>query len=150
MTITEKILARHAGRDRVAPGDNIWVDVDILMTHDVCGPPTIDIFRREFGADAAPWDKEKLVIIPDHYIFTKNHHANRNVELLRAFAAEHDLPYYYDPGTPNYKGVCHMALAGPRAHDVDEHGDRSGRKERDYSARRKNLRVRAGAHRYGV
>ena len=111
MTITEKILARHAGRDRVAPGDNIWVDVDILMTHDVCGPPTIDIFRREFGADAAPWDKEKLVIIPDHYIFTKNHHANRNVELLRAFAAEHDLPYYYDPGTPNYKGVCHMALA---------------------------------------
>lgn len=111
MTITEKILARHAGRDRVAPGDNIWVDVDILMTHDVCGPPTIDIFRREFGADAAPWDKEKLVIIPDHYIFTKNHHANRNVELLRVFAAEHDLPYYYDPGTPNYKGVCHMALA---------------------------------------
>ncbi len=111
MTITEKILARRAGRDRVAPGDNIWVDVDILMTHDVCGPPTIDIFRREFGADAAPWDKEKLVIIPDHYIFTKNHHANRNVELLRAFAAEHDLPYYYDPGTPNYKGVCHMALA---------------------------------------
>ncbi len=111
MTITEKILARRAGRDRVVPGDNIWVDVDILMTHDVCGPPTIDIFRREFGADAAPWDKEKLVIIPDHYIFTKNHHANRNVELLRAFAAEHDLPYYYDPGTPNYKGVCHMALA---------------------------------------
>ena len=111
MTITEKILARHAGRDRVAPGDNIWVDVDILMTHDVCGPPTIDIFRREFGADAAPWDKEKLVIIPDHYIFTKNHHANRNVDLLRAFAAEHDLPYYYDPGTPSYKGVCHMALA---------------------------------------
>ncbi len=111
MTITEKILARRAGRDRVAPGDNIWVDVDILMTHDVCGPPTIDIFRREFGADAAPWDKEKLVIIPDHYIFTKNHHANRNVDLLRAFAAEHDLPYYYDPGTPNYKGVCHMALA---------------------------------------
>ena len=111
MTITERILARHAGRDRVAPGDNIWVDVDVLMTHDVCGPPAIDIFRREFGADAAPWDKEKLVIIPDHYIFTRNHHANRNVDILRAFAAEHDLPYYYDPGTPDYKGVCHVALA---------------------------------------
>lgn len=111
MTITEKILARHAGRERVAPGDNIWVDVDILMTHDVCGPPTIEIFKREFGENAVPWDKEKLVIIPDHYIFTKNHHANRNVEILRDFAAEHALPYYYDPGTPNYKGVCHMALA---------------------------------------
>ena len=111
MTITEKILARHAGRDRVAPGDNIWVDVDTLMTHDVCGPPTIDIFKREFGADARVWDREKVVIIPDHYIFTKNHHANRNVDILREFAAEQDLPYFYDVGTPRYKGVCHMALA---------------------------------------
>ena len=111
MTITEKILARHAGRDRVAPGDNIWVDVDTLMTHDVCGPPTIDIFKREFGQDARVWDKEKVVIIPDHYIFTKNHHANRNVDILRDFAAEQTLPYFYDVGTPRYKGVCHMALA---------------------------------------
>lgn len=111
MTITEKILARHAGRDRVAPGDNVWVDVDVLMTHDVCGPPTIDIFKREFGRDARVWDKEKVVIIPDHYIFTKNHHANRNVDLLREFAAEQALPYFYDVGTPRYKGVCHMALA---------------------------------------
>ncbi len=111
MTITEKILARHAGRDRVAPGDNVWVNVDVLMTHDVCGPPTIDIFKREFGRDARVWDKEKVVIIPDHYIFTKNHHANRNVDLLREFAAEQALPYFYDVGTPRYKGVCHMALA---------------------------------------
>ena len=37
MTLTEKILARHAGRDHVDPDENIWVDADILMTHDVCG-----------------------------------------------------------------------------------------------------------------
>jgi len=111
MTITEKILARHSGRTRVAPGENIWVDVDILMTHDVCGPPTIDIFRREFGQSAPVWDKEKLVILPDHYIFTANHHANRNVRLLRAFAEEQQLPHFYDVGTPRYKGVCHVALA---------------------------------------
>ena len=111
MTITEKIIARHAGRDRVAPGDNVWVGVDVLMTHDVCGPPTIDIFRREFGEGARVWDRDKVVIIPDHYIFTQNHHAHRNVALLRAFAAEQDLPHYYDVGTDRYKGVCHMALA---------------------------------------
>ncbi len=111
MTLTEKILARHAGRDRVAPGDNLWVAVDVLMTHDVCGPPTIDIFKREFGEEARVWDREKVVIIPDHYIFTKNRHANRNVEVIRAFAAEQDLPHYYDVGTERYKGVCHMALA---------------------------------------
>ncbi|MEM6647524.1 MAG: 3-isopropylmalate dehydratase large subunit [Bacteroidota bacterium] len=111
MTITEKILARNSGRSRVTPGENIWIDVDVLMTHDVCGPPTIGIFKREFGEHASVWDKDKLVIMPDHYIFTKNHHANRNVQILRAFAAEHDLPHYYDVGTDRYKGVCHVGLA---------------------------------------
>ncbi len=111
MTITEKIIAKHAGRDRVAPGDNVWVDVDTLMTHDVCGPPTIEIFKREFGADARVWDRDRLVVIPDHYIFTKNHHANRNVDILRDFAREQDLPHYFDVGTDRYKGVCHIALA---------------------------------------
>ena len=41
MTMTEKILAKHAQRGSVAPGENIWVDIDVLMTHDVCGPGTI-------------------------------------------------------------------------------------------------------------
>lgn len=111
MTITEKIMARNAGRDRVAPGENIWIDVDVLMTHDVCGPPTIGIFKREFGENAKVFDPEKLVIMPDHYIFTADMHANRNIEILRAFAAEHNLPHYYDVGTDRYKGVCHIGLA---------------------------------------
>ncbi|MDX1547545.1 MAG: 3-isopropylmalate dehydratase large subunit [Rhodothermales bacterium] len=111
MTITEKIIARHAGRERVAPGENVWIDVDVLMTHDVCGPPTIDIFKREFGEDARVWDPDKVVLLPDHYIFTKNHHANRNVRLLREFAEAQGLPHFYDVGTPRYKGVCHVALA---------------------------------------
>ena len=46
MTITEKILAAHAGKNSVVPGDNIWVDVDVLMTHDVCGPGTFSIFKK--------------------------------------------------------------------------------------------------------
>ena len=111
MTITEKIMARNAGRDRVAPGENIWIDVDVLMTHDVCGPPTIGIFKREFGENAKVWDPDKLVIMPDHYIFTEDTHANRNVDILRAFAAEHNLPHYFDVGTDRYKGVCHIGLA---------------------------------------
>jgi 3-isopropylmalate/(R)-2-methylmalate dehydratase large subunit len=110
MTMTEKILARHAKRQSVAPGDNIWVDVDILMTHDVCGPGTIGIFHKQFGSDAKVWDREKVVIIPDHYIFTNDQHAHRNIDLLRDFVKEQDLPYYYDVGTDKYKGVCHIAL----------------------------------------
>jgi 3-isopropylmalate/(R)-2-methylmalate dehydratase large subunit len=110
MTLTEKILARHAGRTRAEPGDNIWVDADVLMTHDVCGPGTIGIFKQHFGADAKVWDRDKVVIIPDHYIFTADKMANRNVDILRQFAAEQDIRYFYDVGTPRYKGVCHIAL----------------------------------------
>ncbi|KMP11128.1 3-isopropylmalate dehydratase [Candidatus Nitromaritima sp. SCGC AAA799-A02] len=111
MTITEKILAAHAGKEKVQPGETIWVDVDVLMTHDVCGPGTIGIFKEQFGKNAKVFDREKVVIIPDHYIFTSDTHANRNIDILREFVAEQDLPYYYDVGTENYKGVCHLALA---------------------------------------
>lgn len=110
MTLTEKVLARAAGRDQVQPGDNVWINVDVLMTHDVCGPGTIGIFKQHFGQNARVWDREKVVIIPDHYIFTADKMANRNVDVLRQFAAEQDLKYFYDVGTPKYKGVCHIAL----------------------------------------
>src|SRR5438093_721071 len=110
MTVTEKILARASHRDSVQPGDNIWIDVDVLMTHDVCGPGTIGIFKQNFGKDAQVWDRDKVVIIPDHYIFTADKMANRNVDVLRQFVAEQNLPHYYDVGTDRYKGVCHIAL----------------------------------------
>jgi 3-isopropylmalate/(R)-2-methylmalate dehydratase large subunit len=110
LTLTEKILARHANRSHVEPGDNIWVDTDVLMTHDVCGPGTIGVFHQHFGKDAKVWDKDKVVIIPDHYIFTADKMANRNVEILRQFVAEQNIKYFYDVGTPKYKGVCHIAL----------------------------------------
>lgn len=111
MTLTEKILAKASHKNKVEPGENVWLDVDVLMTHDVCGPPTIGIWKREFGNNAKIWDKNKLVIFPDHYIFTKNPQANRNVEILREFASEFNIPNYYDVGTDRYKGVCHIALA---------------------------------------
>ncbi len=109
-TITEKILARAADKNSVIPGDNIWVNADILLTHDVCGPGTIDIFKDKFGVDAKVWNPAKVVIIPDHYIFTADKMAQRNIDILRAFAKEQNLPHYYDVGTPRYKGVCHVAL----------------------------------------
>lgn len=130
MTLTEKILARAAGKSSVRPGDNIWVNVDILMTHDVCGPGTIGVFQREFGRDAKVWDREKVVIIPDHYIFTADSKSNRNVDILRQFVREQGIKYFYDviddptghwvfdPSKgqlkrqygSNYAGVCHTAL----------------------------------------
>jgi 3-isopropylmalate/(R)-2-methylmalate dehydratase large subunit len=111
MTITEKILAKHAQKHEAKPGDNLWVDADVLMTHDVCGPGTFGIFKKEFGPGARVWDRDKVVIIPDHYIFTADTHARRNIEILRDFVKEQNLPHYYDAGTSRYKGVCHVALS---------------------------------------
>ncbi|MGC8830711.1 MAG: 3-isopropylmalate dehydratase large subunit [Verrucomicrobiia bacterium] len=130
MTLTEKILARASGRARVSAGDNVWVSVDVLMTHDVCGPGTIGVFKREFGKDARVWDRERVVIIPDHYIFTSDSKCNRNVDILREFAREQGLIYFYDviddpqgrwvfdvakgeyrrQYGSRYAGVCHTAL----------------------------------------
>ena len=110
MTITEKILARESGAKLISPGDNIWVTCGMLLTHDVCGPGTIGIFHREFGKDAKVFDPEKIVILPDHYIYTADEKAHRNVDILRAFVKEQKLPFFYDPGTATYCGVCHVAL----------------------------------------
>ena len=127
MTITEKILARHTGRKRVSPGEHVWCDVDVLMTHDICGPGTIGQFKKHFGDDAKVWDADKIVIVPDHYIFTADEKAHRNVDLLRDFVKAQGIRHYYDPdfmvsgesGIPepyadaaatSYRGVCHVAL----------------------------------------
>src|SRR5262245_28152909 len=111
MTMTEKILARATGKASVEPGDNVWVRADVLMTHDVCGPGTIGIFKREFGKQARVWNRDRVVLIPDHYIFTGDEKAHRNVDILRDFAGEQSLPHLFDVNTPRYKGVCHIALA---------------------------------------
>ncbi|CAA2999588.1 3-isopropylmalate dehydratase large subunit, chloroplastic [Olea europaea subsp. europaea] len=74
----------------------MWVNVDILMTHDVCGPGAIGIFNKEFGEDAKVWDRENVVIIPDHYIFTTDERANCNVDMLRDFCTEQNIKYFYD------------------------------------------------------
>jgi len=130
MTLTEKILARAAGKARVQAGDNVWVNADLLMTHDVCGPGTIGVFKREFGKNAKVWDRDKIAIIPDHYIFTADSKSNRNVDILRDFVREQGIKYFYDviddpnghwvfdptKGAlkrqygSNYAGVCHTAL----------------------------------------
>src|SRR5260370_12793506 len=130
MTLTENILARAAGKTSVQAGDNVWVKADVLMTHDVCGPGTIGVFKREFGKTAKVWDRTKVVIIPDHYIFTADSKSNRNVDILRDFVKEQQINYFYDviddanghwvfdaskgmlqrQYGSHYAGACHTAL----------------------------------------
>lgn len=122
MTLTEKVLARAAKRVCLHAGENVWSAVDILLTHDVCGPGTIGVFKREFGEKARVWDRRKVVITPDHYIFTKDARCNRNVDILREFAHEQDLPYFYD--VIDAKSGEHWVFDVAKGNDVRQYGSR--------------------------
>jgi 3-isopropylmalate/(R)-2-methylmalate dehydratase large subunit len=101
----------------VNPGDNVWVNVDILMTHDVCGPGTIGIFHEKFGRDAKVWDKDRVVIIPDHYIFTADQKCHRNVQILRDFVKEQGPALLLRPGVRHARPDDAEPVQGP---DQDE------------------------------
>jgi 3-isopropylmalate/(R)-2-methylmalate dehydratase large subunit len=64
------------------------------------------------------WNNEGVILIPDHYIFTDDPRANRNVDMLRDYAKKYNIKHFYDITdrsdfrvNPDYKGVCHIALA---------------------------------------
>ena len=70
MTITEKILAAHAGLDEVEPGQLIECELDLVLANDVTAPIAIREFRR-IGVDAV-WDPERIALVPDHYAPNKD------------------------------------------------------------------------------
>lgn len=113
-TLSQKILSKASGNDYVHEGELIWAKVDVLMSHDPCAPGIISVLRKEFGSNAKVWDKNKVVFIPDHFIYSADPSANSNIRVMREFAKEQDLKYFYDVGTPEYKGVCHIGLAEGR------------------------------------
>ncbi|WP_435955001.1 3-isopropylmalate dehydratase large subunit [Dryocola sp. BD626] len=111
MTLTEKILARAAGREKVSPGEVIFVKVDVLMSHDPCTPGVASVFKKEFGENAKVWNADRFIMIPDHFTYSADPQANQNIRVMREFAKEQNIKYFYDVGTPEYKGVCHIGLA---------------------------------------
>jgi len=105
MTITEKILALHSGRKNVAPGDLIEARVDLALAHDVTGPIAIRMFH-ETGAGQV-FDREKVVLVADHFVPNKDIASAEQVKVLREFARTQQLVHYFEGGEA---GVCHVLL----------------------------------------
>jgi len=105
MTITEKILADHAGLDRVEPGELIEVDVDFSLANDITAPIAIDRFRQA-GAEKI-YDAERVALVPDHFVPNKDIESAAQCQLLREFAAEHKLPHFFEVGR---MGIEHALL----------------------------------------
>jgi len=105
MTITEKILAKAAGLKEVAPGQVINAKIDIVMCHDVTTPPAISMLV-ENGIDRV-FDKEKIIVTPDHFQPAKDILSAELHKRLDEWARRHDIKYYYKLGRA---GVCHALL----------------------------------------
>lgn len=104
-TITEKILADHAGLDSVKPGQLVQCRVDIALANDITAPISIKEFRR-IGAKKV-FDKERVVMIPDHFAPNKDIASAEQVKILREFAQEQSLTNFWDVGR---MGIEHTLL----------------------------------------
>jgi 3-isopropylmalate/(R)-2-methylmalate dehydratase large subunit len=105
MTITEKILAKAAGKKKVAPGELIDAKIDVVMCVDVTTPPAITMLEEK-GLDRV-FDTEKIVVTPDHFQPAKDIKSAELHKRLDEWARRHKIKYYYKLGRA---GVCHALL----------------------------------------
>ena len=104
MTMTQKILAAHAGLDSVKAGQLIEAKLDVVMANDITGPMALPIFRQM--ADKV-FDKDKVVLVPDHFTPNKDIKSAINSRAIQDFAKEQGLKWYLVQGKC---GVEHAIL----------------------------------------
>ena len=105
MTMTQKILAQHAGRDSVAPGEFINCDIDMTLGHDLTAPIALRELER-FGIKKVH-DPSRIALVPDHFCPNKDIKAAENIAYLRRFAKEQGIENFFDVGE---MGIEHALL----------------------------------------
>ncbi|MBI5905007.1 MAG: 3-isopropylmalate dehydratase large subunit [Deltaproteobacteria bacterium] len=105
MTLTEKILAKHAGKASVAPGELILAKVDLALGNDVTSPIAIQAFRST-GAKAV-FDRERIALVPDHFAPNKDIKSAEQVKMMRDFSKEFGIAHWYEVGR---MGIEHVLL----------------------------------------
>jgi len=96
MTMTQKILAKHAGLEKVEVGQLIMADVDLVLGNDITAPVAINEFNK-IGLDKV-FDKTKIALIPDHFTPCKDIQSAEQVNILRQFAKKHEIVHFYEMG----------------------------------------------------
>lgn len=104
MTMTQKILADHAGVKEVHAGELIEANVDIVMANDITGPMALPIFKKM--ADKV-FDKDRVVLVPDHFTPNKDIKSAENSKAIREFSREQGLTHHMEQGKC---GVEHAIL----------------------------------------
>jgi len=94
MTITEKILALHSGRERVRPGEFIEAEVDLVLANDITAPIAIEVFRRLGGERL--FSADRVVLVADHFVPNKDIASAEQVRMMREFAMEYSIKNYFE------------------------------------------------------
>ncbi len=109
MNITEKILARASGKDRLAPDDVIFANVDKVMLHDVSGPGVIKVFDKlqKQGINTEKlWDPSKVWVAEDHFVPSAEKVSAENIVKLTNFTKQYGIEKHFKYGMGQY-GICH-------------------------------------------
>jgi 3-isopropylmalate/(R)-2-methylmalate dehydratase large subunit len=105
MTITEKILAVHARKKQASPGDLLDVRIDLALGNDITAPLAIKTFN-EIGAKRV-FDRDRVILVPDHSTPAKDIPSAEQCKILRAFARAHRLTHFFEIGEA---GIEHLLL----------------------------------------
>ena len=106
MTLTEKILARHAGLDAVAPGQIINAKVDLVLANELSAAVAIGVMRQMKGADRV-FDTEKIALVEDHFVPAKDAQSAKIAKMMKDFAIEQNIKHFFDVGRG---GIEHVVL----------------------------------------
>lgn len=104
-TMSEKILARAAGVPEATAGDILWVNVDKAMLDDILGP-RVEIAEKMKEIKDEVWDKDKVVVVSDHYTPPANIKQAEIVKFTREWASKYGIDNYYE-----FVGPCHQIMA---------------------------------------
>lgn len=105
MTMSQKILAYHAGLDSVEAGQLIMADLDLVLANDITGPVAIKEFKKS-GADSVK-DSGKIALVMDHFAPNKDIKSAQQCKVCREFAAEQNIENFFDVGK---MGIEHALL----------------------------------------
>lgn len=105
MTMTQKILAAHAGLDMVVAGQLIEANLDMVLANDITGP--VAIHEVEKLNKKTVFDKDKIALVPDHFAPNKDIKSAEHCKCVREFALKHDITNYFEVGE---MGIEHALL----------------------------------------
>jgi 3-isopropylmalate/(R)-2-methylmalate dehydratase large subunit len=106
MTLTEKILARHAGLDAVEPGQIINANVDLVLANELSAAVAIGVMRSIKGADRV-FDASKIALVEDHFVPAKDPQSAKIAKMMKDFAIEQKITNFFDVGRG---GIEHVVL----------------------------------------